>query len=177
MKPLKTFNRIIMFVLTTMLVFGCGKKGGNDDKDSTSATTNTTPASGQEGNTTKEIALKKLSNDTIGFTIMIPEGAKEEESPIPNMMRLYSFNLSDMLGITVKVGKMMGEFRNLDDAVQNAKVMSPAAVKDKKAVGSNYLVVKEPQGVMQEFFYYVKTSGPTIFMFSAPVLPLRLKPA
>ena len=129
------------------------KEGAQTKKEA--AGTNTTAAK----TAPKEIVLKEATNDKIGFSIMIPEKAKEEESPLPDVVRFYTLILPGGLSITVKVGKVIGEMASLEDAVRDATQVGQKDIKEQTANGSDFLVVKQPQGVMQEFRYYAKTSS------------------
>lgn len=121
-------------------------------KKETAGTAGTTPAK------TKEIIMKEITNDDIGFVIQIPDAAKEETSPMPDVMRNYVLMLGGGLSITIQVAKVLGEMTSIEDAVRDATMIGQKAVKEQRADDRNYLVVKEPQGIMEEFRYYVKTS-------------------
>src|SRR5947207_14806928 len=55
------------------------------------------------------------SNDKVGFSLMIPETAKEVTSPMPDMMRIYSLIMPDGMSLDIKVGKVLGEITTLED--------------------------------------------------------------
>jgi hypothetical protein len=117
----------------------------------------------------KEITLKEIKGDKIGFTILIPEGAKELQNT--DMNWTYSLVFDAMFEINISVYKEGGVINNIDDAVKATNFMAEIPVKEKKTIGADYLIVKQPKGVLQETWYFAKAKeGFVATKVSAPTV-------
>ncbi len=139
----KTF---LMLAISAAVLSSCGEKKTDGATDSTKT---------EVKEEAKEITLKEYKGEKLGFTIQAPEGAKELQNN--DMMWTYSLVLPDgMNEINVTVVKSTGELPTIEDAIKFTVFGEEPKIKDKKVIGEDFLVVKEPQGTLQETWYFVK---------------------
>jgi hypothetical protein len=136
----------------------------------TTTTTTTTTSTTTTTAAKKEIVLKEAKGEKFGFTILIPEGAKEVQNS--DMFWVQSLVLpGGFYSIDVTVLKFTSPAINsMDDAVRYTNFPMETATIEKTAIGSDYLIVKKPQGTLSQEFWYlakanegylaVKCSGP-----------------
>lgn len=102
------------------------------------------------------MTYKTVSNDKIGFSIQVPSKAKT--LACDEYSCTYSQVLPDgMFEIHVNVAKAVGKLDTIADAIRDATTVGQKAIADKKALSNgDMLVVKAPQGALQEVWYYAK---------------------
>jgi hypothetical protein len=150
---------LLAFALIGLIASGCGKKT-ETSSDSDSSAGNTKDHPKEVASDTQAITLKEAKGEKIGFTIQLPEGATEVQNT--PMYWTYNFLLADGIhGITVNVERMATKIETIEDAVKYATngVRDPG-IKEQKAVGADFLVVKNPEENMsQDFWYFTKTKN------------------
>lgn len=137
------------------LLVGCDSKKEEKDK----------PES-PKGEVKIELELKKDAD--WGYQIKIPKGAKTLQNT--DLMQTYSRVLSDgMVEINVNLAKVGAS--SLDQAVRDATMMGQKKIEKKETrEGGGYVVIKEPQGIVQEAWVFLEgKKGPVRLKCSSPV--------
>ncbi len=102
------------------------------------------------------ITYKIVSNDKLGFSIQVPSKAKT--LACDQFSCTYSYVLPDgMFEIHVNVAKATGKLDSIADAIRDATLMGQKAIVEKKALpNGDMFLVKAPQGMLQEVWYFAK---------------------
>ena len=154
-------NRIpLLLVVSALLIalVGCGKndgKGGKDGKD------------GKDGKKdAAKITLETVKNAKMGFAIDIPKGSKTLAKS--DMGHTFSLALPGGL-FEYNTHLMPLGAASLAQFARSATMMGQKKIEEKKAIPGGFLVVKAPQGALQEVWVTkkgktakitVKCSGP-----------------
>lgn len=156
-----TLMSILGLGLLAPLTLGCSKSGSKD-KETKKATKPAAAVQKKEARPEARAAkpepmtYKTVSNDKIGFSIQVPSKAKTLSCD--EYSCTYSQVLPDgMFEVHVNVGKAVGKLDTIADAIRDATTVGQKAIADKKALSNgDMLVVKAPQGALQEVWYYAK---------------------
>jgi hypothetical protein len=144
-------KNLIMYATICLLASGCSKK-----QTDTAESENTAPVA-EVSNEAPEITLIEMKGEKIGFTIQAPEGSKELQNE--DYMWTTSLVFPDRMSeINVSVRIVVGELNSMQDAFKYTNSDGGKSnAKEQKAVGADFLIVKEPIGtVLQDFWYFAK---------------------
>ena len=136
----KLIPSFIIIAALALAVTGC-KKDKKDGKGSAAA---------------KKVTLTQVSDATFGYEIQIPKDSKTLQKG--EYGHTYSYPLPDgMFEYNIHITKIAAN--SLKDLVRNATMMGQKKIAEKKAIPGGFLVLKAPQGALQEV--WVSKNGKT----------------
>ncbi|HWY36371.1 MAG TPA: hypothetical protein VNX68_17130 [Nitrosopumilaceae archaeon] len=155
----------VTFAVAIITTGGCGS--GNKEIP------NNQPANEGKDQAPKDVAVKMFTNELGGFTIMLPESAKDVSPQATGTGKDFFYNFKlDNIDISIVIShidKMLIGSNGIDDAAKN--INPNLTIKDQKTIGSDYLVVTNPDTEhMQEVHYFAKGTDDYLhFWCSVPI--------
>lgn len=146
-----------LLVIAVASAAGCSK---DEVKTEPTASTDAPSAAGApkkeapKAEPAKPLELEEVSDDAFGYSVKIVKGSKTLAKD--TYSHTYSYPLpGGLFEYNVAIGKI--DAANLDAAVKNATMIGSTEIADKKELSKGtFLVVKAPQGKLQEVHVFTK---------------------
>lgn len=136
-------SMVLAACFLALLVTGCAKKKEDKPEGASQASGSTRPSTKK-----KEVVLAPVADSSYGYSISIPKGSQVLQKgefghtysfPLPGGMHEYNVHITAMGSSSLK------------DLVRNATMMGAKTVAEQKTLADGgFLVVKQPQGQIQE---------------------------